>query len=1192
MDKRRTIVRVVVGMLLVGVVIDSSFAQENVSEIPGLTAKGKKWMPEIPDLTQGGQKSNKHDWNLGPTGARGWMWGMRLRTDYARQILITQVDPGSPADGLLEVGDVILGMAGKAFDSDARIAFGKAITEAEKTKNRGQLKLVRWRKGKTKNVTLRLKVMGSYGPLAPMDCSKSQTILDNACKYIETNGIGKGITGHVNAMGLLASGRTQYLPMVRDYAHKIRVKDAYEMSSWNMSYMNIFLSEYYLLTRDKSVLPKIREMALYLAKGQSRVGTWGHGNAGPDGILGGYGAMCQPSLSCAVSLLLNLRCGIDDPVVEQAIRKSEIFFSTFVDKGNIPYGDHSPREVHDSNGRSSLAVILFDLLDNPHAYGFFARMTVASYGEREEGHTGNYWSFLWGPLGAMRAGPKAAAAFIKEQEWFFELERRWDGGFTYQGGADMAGSEHTTPGWDTTGARILMYAMSLQKLHVTGKGLKVEKALTGKDLEETLMAGRDYSTWFREGYIRTDSYDALSSDELIKRLHTWSMPMRIRAAKALAKKAGDSIAPLKQMLKSKDRSILLGGIYGLEHQGKKAEPALDALVGLLTHDDEWVRFRAGCALCSIGKPARDKAVPVMLKMATRKLPGDRREMNQRYIAFVLWGGGVNGAPHGLLERNMDGVDHTLLVPAIKKLITNEDGLARSFVARAIRMMSFEELAPLWPDLVWGLKNPAPSGIMFNADIREACMNVLVKYRFKEAIPYCAEYVRTMKQHGSQDRIYRVMDTLKSYGAAAKITLPALYKTRTYYQENLGPGKPLEFPTWALNKFMTGLNEGILAIEEATDTPKDLRTIEDYIQRDTPQKVPLDLSLLNATRHSMVIAFQHLCDSQQPNGSWKYDPAITALVLYSFMLAPEYNPDKRTAEVISKGYIFLEKYVKPDGGIYHEQYRNYSTAVGLMAFAATGKPQYQSIIDNAGKYLVKFQLDEGEDVSPDHPHYGGIGYGGDDRPDLSNLQLALEAIKMAEAFEAVPEGQLRIPDPAKQTMQAETLAPHWKKALVFLSRTQNIESINDMDYATNDGGFIYETGHYKPERSISYGSMTYAGLKSLLYAGIDKNDIRVKKAYAWIRKNYTVEENPNFGTSSLYYYFMTATKCLAAFGGDTLLDSTGKTHYWREDFIKKMISMQHEEGYWVNPDGRYQENIKDLATAYSVIGMKHALSQTY
>ncbi len=808
---------------------DSTLAQMTASEIPGLTAKGKKWFPAVPDLTQGGKKSDKHDWNLGPTGARGWMWGMRLRTDYARQILVTQVDPGSPADGKLQAGDVILGINGRQFSSDARMAFGNAITDAEKAENRGQLKLMRWRGGNTQTVTLQLKVMGTYSPTAPMACPKSQIILDNACAYIEKNGIGSDITGHVNALGLLASGRAKYLPMVREYARKIQVKDAYDMSSWRMSYMNIFLSEYYLLTKDRTVLPKIREMALYLAEGQSHVGTWGHGNAGPNGILGGYGAMCQPSLSCAVSLVLNQMCGIDEPVVEQAIRKSEIFFLHFVDKGNIPYGDHSPREVHDSNGRNSVAVILFDLLDNPDAYWFYARMTVASYSQREEGHTGNYWGMLWGPMGAMRAGPEAVSAFIQAQSWFFELERRWDGGFTYQGGADMAGSEHTTPGWDTTGARLIMYAMSLQKLHMTGKGLKAEKALTGKALKDTLLAGQGYNIWFREGYIDLDTYETHSTQVLLKYLSSWSPPMRIRAAKALAKKPDDCIDALKAMLKSQDRDTLLGGIYGLEYQRRKAEPAMDALVELLTHDDVWVRFRAGCALCSIGKPARDKAVPVMLKMATRTFDDDPREMNQRYVSYVLWGGGVNGAPQGLLARDMDGVDQDLLVPAIKKMIRNEDGLTRSFVARAIRMMSFEALTPQWSDLVWGLKNPAPSGIMFNGDIRETCMNVLVKYRFKEAIPYCAEYVRTMKQHGSESRIYRVMDTLKSYGAAAKTVLPELYKTRAYYEENLGPGKPLEFPTWALDKFMTGLNEGITAIEEATETPSDLRTIEDVME---------------------------------------------------------------------------------------------------------------------------------------------------------------------------------------------------------------------------------------------------------------------------------------------------------------------------------------------------------------------------
>jgi len=811
-------------------------AQAKAVTIPGLTAKGQRELSKcpVPDLTAGGEKNDRHDWNLGPTGARGWMWGMMLQTDCARQILITKVDAGSPADGVLEVGDVILGIGDARFDSDARIAFGRAITEAEKAENKGKLKLLRWRPsdagqggdGAAEIVTLQLKVMGSYGPVAPVGCPKSRKILEGACEYIVQKQIGKGIPGYVNALGLLASGNKTYLPLVRDFVRRLKVEDAYGMSSWNMGYMNILLSEYYLLTGDREVLPKIRQMALYLAGGQSQVGTWGHGNVLPSGVLGGYGAMCNPSLVCAISLLLNQKCGIDDPVVEQAVRESEVFFSSFVNRGNIPYGDHSPRDVHDSNGRCSLAVILFDLLDNPEAYRFFARMTVASYSQREEGHTGNYWSFLWGPLGAMRAGPAAAAAFIREQEWFFDLERRWDGGFTYQGGANMSGSEHTTPGWDTTGARALMAAMDLRRLHITGKGLNVEKALMGEELEKTLFAGRGYSTWLRHSLIDRDPLDELSTEQLLDHLVTWSTPLRIRVAKALARKDGDHVPALMKMLASADRETVLGGAYGLEYQGRRAEPAIDALVALLNHEDLWIRFRVGAALCAIGKPAREKAVPVILKSALATSDDDPREMHQRFVSYVLWGGGVNGEPRGMIARDMTGVDQALLVPALRKLMRNTDGQTRALVGRAIKMMTPEQLAPLWGDIVVAVKTPAPSGIMFNAVIREAGLEILVRHRFKEAIPLCSEYARTMKQHGSQERIYRVMDMLRGYGAAAKSELPKLYETRKYYERNLGPGMPLEFPTWATTKFMKGLNEGIQAIEDATETPGDLRSIDE------------------------------------------------------------------------------------------------------------------------------------------------------------------------------------------------------------------------------------------------------------------------------------------------------------------------------------------------------------------------------
>lgn len=350
--------------------------------------------------------------------------------------------------------------------------------------------------------------------------------------------------------------------------------------------------------------------------------------------------------------------------------------------------------------------------------------------------------------------------------------------------------------------------------------------------------------------------------------------------------------------------------------------------------------------------------------------------------------------------------------------------------------------------------------------------------------------------------------------------------------------------------------------------------------------PADLSLLKETKHTIKIAYEYLLKSQLPDGSWKNDPAITSLVLYSFLIQPIYNPDEQTDIAVNKGFKYLEKFIQPDGGIYQKENIHYVTSVCLMAFAESGAKKYSKIISNAKDFLIKAQVDEGEGVSSDHAFYGGIGYGGDDRPDLSNTQLALDAIKSAENYE-LRYGQI-IPANIEQVEQEEKeLGVHWKKALVFLSRCQNVKAVNKMPYAADDGGFIYETGTYKKERSHSYGSMTYAGVKSLLHARVTKDDIRVKRAVEWIKNNYTFEENPGFGTVSLYYYLMTASKCLDTLGEKVIVDNKGASHFWREDLIKKLISVQKEEGYWQNESGRYWENIKDLATAYALIAVKFA-----
>lgn len=213
--------------------------------------------PRVPDLTKGGVPDKSHDWTLGPTGARGWIFGHGLETTDARQILITKVEKGSPADGSLRKNDVILGLNGKRFDRDARRALGEAITESEKAVNQGKLRLTRWRGGREEEIRLQLNVMGDYAPNAPYDCPKSEAILDRACAILGRQQLDADIVGEINALALLASGRPEVLPKVKALAHavgppKLKLRLELGMHAWEWGFACIFLSEYYLATLCKN----------------------------------------------------------------------------------------------------------------------------------------------------------------------------------------------------------------------------------------------------------------------------------------------------------------------------------------------------------------------------------------------------------------------------------------------------------------------------------------------------------------------------------------------------------------------------------------------------------------------------------------------------------------------------------------------------------------------------------------------------------------------------------------------------------------------------------------------------------------------------------------------------------------------------------------------------------------------------
>ncbi len=788
-----------------GNVFSACLLSLTVLAAPSLAA-GVRGKPPVPDLTRGGKPDQAHDWTLGPTGARGWIWGWRGHTFDARQILVTLVAKGSPADGVLQKGDVILGASGRRFDSDARIQFARAVTEAEKQSGRGVLRLIRRRGGQVNTVQVKLPVLGDYSDTAPYDCPKSRRIFELGCRAIARKGLKNvSIPNDLNALALLASGEKAYLPLLAEYARKVAAFQTAGMASWHYGYANMFLAEYYMATRDVSVLPGLRRITLEIARGQSNAGTWGHGFARPNGVLGGYGAMNQPGLTLTISMVLAREAGVRDDALDRAIARASRFLRWYAGKGAIPYGDHEPWPDHEDNGKCGSAAVLFDLLADAEAAGFFAKMGTAAHAERESGHTGNFFNVLWALPGVSRCGPLATAAYFSETAWYYDLARSWDGTFVYQG-TPANWNGHSYNGWDSTGAYLLAYALPLKSLTLTGRKPSVVHALTQSQVAQVIDAGRGFDFW-------TDKtcYDNRSAHDLLACLSSWSPAVRIRAARALAKKPGDSVPQLLRLLEGDNPQARDGACRTLGALKGRAAPAVPALIKTLSHEDLWLRIQACVALADIGEPAKE-AVPILLRLATRQSHDDPRQHMQRYVAFSLFSTRRPGGGRGLIHY-WQGRDLRLLYPAVRKLLQNPDGRARGEVGSLYDTLTYEEIQPLLPAVYAAIMEPAPSGVMFASGIRMKGLELLAKHRIAEGIHACVTLARSQNPWASEKRTPAILKILRSYGAAAKVAIPDLETLGPFYEKQPG------FPANLSKQKAAAVRETIHAIKASKDHPQ-------------------------------------------------------------------------------------------------------------------------------------------------------------------------------------------------------------------------------------------------------------------------------------------------------------------------------------------------------------------------------------
>lgn len=344
----------------------------------------------------------------------------------------------------------------------------------------------------------------------------------------------------------------------------------------------------------------------------------------------------------------------------------------------------------------------------------------------------------------------------------------------------------------------------------------------------------------------------------------------------------------------------------------------------------------------------------------------------------------------------------------------------------------------------------------------------------------------------------------------------------------------------------------------------------------PSSLPnLDAKVYEKTVGAAIEYLQSKGQSDDGSYSRYAGTGVTSLVTTALLRHGRTPQDPQVARSLD----YLKRFVQPDGGIYQPGtlYRNYETCLGILCFSeANVDGRYDRLIERADAFVKGLQWDEEEGKDASDPAFGGGGYGKHKRPDMSNTGFLVDALRAAGN------------DADSDAIQ---------RALIFISRCQNLETEhNTTPFAAKnpDGGFYYtpaaggssQAGETANGGLRSYGSMTYAGLKSMLYAGVGPDDPRVKAAIEWIRKHYDMKSNPGMGDAGLYYYYHLFAKALDAVSQDVLVDDQGQVHNWRAELVTELAKRQQPDGSWTNENARWLEGDANLVSGYALLALAY------
>lgn len=708
--------------------------------------------------------------HYGPTG-----FFAKRHTD---RLVVDMVEEGSPSDGKLKKGDVIVAVEGKPITVDAYEQFTEAVDKAESQAGKGKLKLtVRKRApnetGATTDdaakdegeensdkdvvsllppatVTLNLQIYGSYSDTAPVNCEKTDALITQTADHLVKNKrfgtLGWGL------LGLLATGEEKYINVVREYLHAAKwaqppedVKEILTAGgyvSWYWGYRNLIMAEYYLLTGDEFVLPAITQLSRTLAAGQDPAGLWGHRMAHPElGRAYGYGVMNQPSLSIFISLILAEKCGVKDTIVHEAIQRTHNHYDNWVGQGALPYGNHGPMEhLFTNNGTSGSLAVAFALLGNKKGADFYAAMSAAASEEILTGHSGPSWNILWSGLGANVLGPEMAGAYNRKIHWLRTVTRAWDGRYV---GLLGWGSKPKPGRLSSTGSQLLNLCTGRRAICITGKGMDTSLWVPKKKADKIIEAG---------------TIDTSNDDVLLQQLGSRFPPVRLRAANQLAVRDADVAAEVLSMLSTGTVDQQIGAMHAID--ALKITGVADKLLAIAKDEGAnlWVRQHA---VKRLGEMPKAKAyVRDLLELLVADKPYD-----QPYREFDASLGAALASLMTPDPYTMD-IDKDLFYEGVGRLLDHKHGWTRKSGMTLLKNIPIEDLPRIIDKMVHVIENKDPTYTFYGDHGRQAGLETLYRLGIKESMNLT---VNTIKEPTGRagPRMRKRMRLLKTFGAEAK-----------------------------------------------------------------------------------------------------------------------------------------------------------------------------------------------------------------------------------------------------------------------------------------------------------------------------------------------------------------------------------------------------------------------------------------